>query len=489
MAPQLRSRVVIAGSVVVFLAAAIYIFWPSAPPTPGPASPRPPVSASAPDARPDVADELAALSDNVAAASRLSTSPGREKQLKSLDARLGELEPSFDKTSLPAVEVLELRQQIALARGKPAEARKALRAWLADRGIRGRKHRIHKDLAWGEQGAEVLNRVYQHHLGRLRAEVDGMRKQPFSDAKMAQLERAEHAIRDLGRTMATDSKAGQIYETLLQKAMLAQAKYADLADEFGRWMDETRAAEGDDRSAIKAVWRAEWLYKRKLYEESERLFVLVASRYPRTERGSYAALMAADVQLKLNRPRAARAGLEANIAARDEGRWAAESYLRLAELLQTQGQSAEAVATYRLLSVRHPGTHFAPLALLRAAAETYFEKEYAESIEIVHDLRTRFPNAKAVGRANKVLAAIDRQGYPVEDILGRLRREGAPVAVEQPIPAKDGTDPPARTMGPDNAADPKQAADDGAGPDRAAADPQTAQSDTVALAADQQEVK
>ena len=96
----------------VFAIAAAYILWPSSPPSPDAEPARPPVSVSGPDVRPDTVDELGDLRDDVAAALRRSPSATRDEELKSLDARLGELEPTIDKTSLAAVEVLEapLRQ-------------------------------------------------------------------------------------------------------------------------------------------------------------------------------------------------------------------------------------------------------------------------------------------------------------------------------------------------------------------------------------------
>ena len=421
----------------VFAIAAIYVLWPSGPPTmaqrpPSPppvsASPRPPLPASAPDARDGVGDQITALREEFAAASRLGTAPARKERLKSLDTELRTLETKLEPTSLAAVEVLELRQRIAFAQDKRDEARQTLHAWLADRGFTGRKAFPRKGSAWSTTGTQTLDRIYQHHLGRIRTRVERIRKEPFSQEKMARLEDAEQAIRVLGRTMPTDTKAAHTYEALLQKTMLAQAKYGQLTGEFARRLDELVAAYGEQRAIVMAIWEAEWLLKRNLPDEALALFALLAESYPTTERGSYAALMAGRIALKRDRLVAATEFLEANISARDEGRWAAESYALLGDVLIRERQHSDAIATYRLLAQRHPDYPKAAPLLIWAAKLAVTDGDHLVAAQVLNELRNRFPNSPQLPEAKKLLEWL-RDRHDVDYLT---RTDETPVAPAGP---------------------------------------------------------
>ena len=153
----------------VFAIAAVYILWPSGPPPiaqtppsspPVSVSPRPPLPASASDARDDVAEQVAALREQIAAASRLSTSSARDEELESLESTLRTLETKLDPTSLAAVEVLELRQQIGLQLRPGPTVRRELREWLAARHVPPADPKTWSKPAWGRAGRDIITRIY-----------------------------------------------------------------------------------------------------------------------------------------------------------------------------------------------------------------------------------------------------------------------------------------------------------------------------------------
>ena len=153
----------------VFAITAVYILWPSGPPPiaqrpssppPDTASPRPPLPASASPARDDVADQITALRDELAAASRLSTAPARNEKLTSLEATLRTLEPKLEPTSLAAVEVLELRQQIGLELRPGPTVRRELREWLVARAVPPADPKTWSKPAWGRAGRDIITRIY-----------------------------------------------------------------------------------------------------------------------------------------------------------------------------------------------------------------------------------------------------------------------------------------------------------------------------------------
>ena len=464
-----KDHAFVAAAAIIFALAAVYILWPSGPAPmaqrPSPADQPSTTIDQPPPAihqRPYIHQQMTALREEVAAASRLGTSPARGEKLLSLETTLRTLETTLDPTSLAAVEVLELRHQIALAQRKPDEARKAIHGWLAARGFTGRRPLREAAIPRGDESggpaadpadgaagqtasprfgpqlAGTLDRLYERHFGRLRARLDHVGREPFSQDKMARISDVERDLRRLGSNMPTDTKAAAKYEALLQRAMLAQAEYGLLRAELARWLTEVAEREGHERAAILGTWRAEHLAKTGLKPEARSLFREVGNRYPATERGAYGAYQAGLLFVEQRQYTAARACFEQVIQHNETGRWVVESYRTLAAVFAGQRQWEDAAATLDLLARLHPDSRYAAWAVLRAARYRYYRAgRRADAIAAVNAMRQRYPNSKQMRHAARLLRLW--RGETVDDVLGKRKPPGhapPPPAEEAPSQAR-----------------------------------------------------
>ena len=369
----------LAAAAIVFALAAVWIFWPIAPAPPGQrpsspppvsVSPRPPLPASASAAQDDVADQIAAGREETAAALRLHASPARREKLNSLDAQLLQIETKLEPTSLAAVEVLELRQQIGLELRPAPTVRRELREWLVARAVPPADPKTWSKPAWGRAGRDIITRIYQRHIDPLQAATDKVSALPFSEEKLARFEPVLHQAQDLSQEPDIPALLAAKAHKLVSDLYAKQALYPESQAAFRAYVDSHEQADGAEATDSLLRRKADLLAGRhRKYDDAVFLYGLLLERLTAESGRKWyeGTLRLGGVLDRQARHAQAIAVYEAIVAATDDPRWKAKAYLGMGRAAKHARQYATAIARYQAVRDADNTTEVAAYAYVDAA--------------------------------------------------------------------------------------------------------------------------